>query len=65
MSRVFLGVERFLARGTDALVAVSPEVRDDLVELGVAPASKFVVVRLGLDLDREDRRSGTCARAGA
>ncbi len=52
MSRVFLGVERFLARGTDALVAVSPEVRDDLVELGVAPASKFVIVRLGLDLDQ-------------
>ncbi len=52
MSRVFLGVERFLARGTDALVAVSPEVRDDLVELGVAPASKFVVVRLGLDLEQ-------------
>jgi glycosyltransferase involved in cell wall biosynthesis len=52
MSRVFLGVERFLARSTDALVAVSPEVRDDLVELGVAPASKFVIVRLGLDLDQ-------------
>jgi glycosyltransferase involved in cell wall biosynthesis len=52
LSRVFLGVERFLARGTDALVAVSPEVRDDLVELGVAPASRFVIVRLGLDLEQ-------------
>jgi glycosyltransferase involved in cell wall biosynthesis len=52
MSRIFLGVERFLARSTDALIAVSPEVRDDLVDLGVAPASKFVVVRLGLDLEQ-------------
>ena len=52
MSRLFLGVERFLAHGTDVLVAVSPEVRDDLVELGVAPDSKFVIVRLGLDLDQ-------------
>jgi glycosyltransferase involved in cell wall biosynthesis len=51
-SRVFLRVERFLARSTSALVAVSPEVRDDLVRLGVAPISKFVVVRLGLDLER-------------
>ena len=41
-----------LARSSDALIAVSPEVRDDLVELGVAPAEKIVVVRLGLDLDR-------------
>ncbi len=52
LSRVFLGVERFLARFTSALIAVSPEVRDDLVRLGVAPASKFAVVRLGLDLER-------------
>jgi glycosyltransferase involved in cell wall biosynthesis len=51
-SRLFLRVERFLARGSDALVAVSPEVRDDLVRLHVAARSKFVVVRLGLDLER-------------
>jgi len=47
---VFRHVERMLAHASDALVAVSPEVRDDLVELGVAPAEKFVVVRLGIPL---------------
>jgi glycosyltransferase involved in cell wall biosynthesis len=46
----FRTLERLLARTTTALVAVSPEVRDDLVELHVAPASKFTVVRLGIDL---------------
>jgi glycosyltransferase involved in cell wall biosynthesis len=44
-------VERSLARTTTRLVAVSPEVRDELVELGVAPADKFEVIRLGIDLD--------------
>lgn len=48
---VFRQVERSLARVTTRLVAVSPEVRDDLVELGVAPAEKFSVIRLGIDLD--------------
>jgi glycosyltransferase involved in cell wall biosynthesis len=47
----FRTLERWLARVTTALVAVSPEVRDDLVKLGVAPASKFTVVRLGIELD--------------
>ena len=46
----FRRLERWLARTSTSLVAVSPEVRDDLVALGVAPASKFTVVRLGIDL---------------
>jgi glycosyltransferase involved in cell wall biosynthesis len=48
----FRVLERTLARRTTRLVAVSPEVRDDLVALGVAPAEKFSVIRLGIDLDR-------------
>lgn len=50
-STAYRVIERRLARTTDRLVAVSPEVRDDLVELGVAPSSKFEVIRLGIDLD--------------
>jgi len=45
-------LERWLATLSDALVAVSPEVRDDLVGLGVAPRRKFAVVRLGIELER-------------
>ncbi len=48
-------IEHALARGSDALIAVSPEVRDDLVALGVAPVSKISVIRLGLDLERRTR----------
>jgi glycosyltransferase involved in cell wall biosynthesis len=44
-------LERWLARMTTALVAVSPEVRDDLVKLGVAPRDRFSVVRLGIQLE--------------
>jgi glycosyltransferase involved in cell wall biosynthesis len=50
-TRYFLGIERALARVSDALIAVSPQVRDDLVALRVAEAGKFVVIRLGLELD--------------
>jgi len=51
-TRGFRVLETLLARTTTTLVAVSPEVRDDLVRLRVAPASKFAVVRLGIELDR-------------
>jgi glycosyltransferase involved in cell wall biosynthesis len=47
----FRETERFLAKHSTRLIAVGPEVRDDLVELGVAPAEKFSVIRLGIDLE--------------
>lgn len=43
-------MERGLARLSDQLIAVSDRVRDDLVQFGVAPAERFCVVPLGLDL---------------
>jgi glycosyltransferase involved in cell wall biosynthesis len=49
-ARFYRAVERWLAWRTDALVAVSAEVRDDLVRLNVAPPEKFVVLPLGFDL---------------
>jgi glycosyltransferase involved in cell wall biosynthesis len=47
----FRQVERNLARTSDVLVAVSPEVRDELVAHGIAPHDKFTVIRLGIPLD--------------
>jgi glycosyltransferase involved in cell wall biosynthesis len=55
----FRGLERLLARTSTALLTVSPEVRDDLVELRIAPRKRFAVVRLGIEL--ADR---VCADAG-
>jgi glycosyltransferase involved in cell wall biosynthesis len=69
---VYLQVERFLARFTPVLIAVSEEVRDELVGLGVAPPEKFIVVRLGFDLsgftvageERERQRRALRAELG-
>jgi glycosyltransferase involved in cell wall biosynthesis len=70
-ARLYTRIERFLARRTDVLIAVSEEVRDDLVGLGVAPPEQFEVVRLGLDLsafadngDRDARRRAVRAAWG-
>ena len=46
----FVRLERFLAHHCDALVAVSPEVRDELVDLGIGTSRQFRVIPLGLDL---------------
>lgn len=60
-TQFFRETERALARHTNRLIAVGPQVRDDLVELGVAPAEKFSVIRLGIDLESRvltaDRRA--------
>jgi glycosyltransferase involved in cell wall biosynthesis len=48
---IFTTLERLLARIADTLIAVSAEVRDDLVALEVAPPEKFTVIRLGIELD--------------
>jgi glycosyltransferase involved in cell wall biosynthesis len=61
----FRQVERNLARTSDVLVAVSPEVRDELVAQGVAPLEKFTVIRLGIPLDQRlgDETAGLDYRA--
>jgi glycosyltransferase involved in cell wall biosynthesis len=50
-SLFFRLLEWWLATRTTALVAVSPQVRDDLVALRVAPRERFVVIRLGIELE--------------
>lgn len=50
-SRVFGWIERGLARGSTAVVAVSETVKRELVELHVAPAARIHVIPLGLELE--------------
>jgi glycosyltransferase involved in cell wall biosynthesis len=52
-------LERALAYASDRLITVSVEIRDELVALGVAPPSKFVVIPYGFDLSA--RTDGTGA----
>ncbi|MBI4342348.1 MAG: glycosyltransferase family 4 protein [Candidatus Omnitrophica bacterium] len=50
-SRIFITIERFLARGTDRLIAVSPAIRDELLRLGIGRPEQWRVIPLGLDLE--------------
>ena len=54
VSIAFTAIERFLARHTTRLIAVSDEIRADLVRLGVAPPEQILVVPLGFDFSRFD-----------
>lgn len=52
VERAFLETEKRLARGTDVLVAISPEIRDELLDLGVGRPGQYEVIPLGFDLSR-------------
>lgn len=50
-TRIFLAIERFLAKHTDRIIAVSESQRHELVNVyKIAPADKVVTIPLGLDL---------------
>ena len=51
VARAFTETERSLARRTDVLVAVSNEIRDQLLDLRIGRPSQYRVIPLGLDLD--------------
>jgi glycosyltransferase involved in cell wall biosynthesis len=51
-ARSFLAVERRLARRTDRLVAVSPQVRMTLLAMGIGRPEQVEAIPLGLDLAR-------------
>jgi glycosyltransferase involved in cell wall biosynthesis len=48
---LYRGLERWLAKRSDALIGVSSATVDDLVRLGVGERSRFRVIPIGLDLD--------------
>lgn len=51
VTRLFLAVERALARRTDRLITVSPGLRAALLDMGIGRPERTEVVPLGLDLD--------------
>lgn len=66
-TRLFLALERFAARLSDTIIALTPGQRDELANTyRIAPTSKFTVMDLGLDLGTfaaAQRRPGTFRRA--
>ncbi len=52
-TRVFLAVERWLARRTDVLIAISPQIRHDLLDTyRIARPDQVQIIPLGFNLDR-------------
>lgn len=52
-TRFFINTERFLARKSDAIIAISEQQKKELAkDFKIAPEEKFRVVPLGFDLDR-------------
>jgi glycosyltransferase involved in cell wall biosynthesis len=74
-TRLFVALERLLARATDHLIAVSARVREDLLHrYRIGAPSMFTVIPLGLDLDafaaiddlaRSEARQALAIPAGA
>ena len=48
--RAFLEIERRLARATDVLIAISDEIREELLALGIGRPEQYRVIPLGFDL---------------
>lgn len=60
-TRLFINVERALARITDRIITVSPAQRRDIVQLyGIAPSERVLTIPLGLDLGPLQAAKQTC-----
>lgn len=51
-SQLFIRIERFLARFTDRIIAVSASVKQELIDLKIAPEKKIKIIPLGLELEK-------------
>lgn len=63
-TRAVMAVERSLARVTDRLVAVGPQVRDDLLAAGIGKPEKFTVIPPGLVLPEGPSKANACQSLG-
>ncbi|MFT4969833.1 MAG: glycosyltransferase involved in cell wall biosynthesis [Chitinophagales bacterium] len=59
-TRVFIEIERFLARRSTKIIAISNIQKQELCEqFKIAPCDKFEVVQLGFDLERFQKENST------
>ena len=59
-SRFFIWIERRMAKLSDKIIAVSEQVKEDLLQYKIAPAEKIEVVPLGLELDKFAQKGRNC-----
>jgi glycosyltransferase involved in cell wall biosynthesis len=52
VTRLFLRIERVLARHTDRIIALSPRLRQAILAMGIGRPEQVVVIPLGLELER-------------
>ena len=63
-TRAIVALEAALARGTDRLVAVGTQVRDDLLEAGIGKPDQFAIIPPGLELPPSMSRASARASFG-
>jgi glycosyltransferase involved in cell wall biosynthesis len=69
-ARAFLAAERILARATDALIAPTQRLRDELVDRGIGKAERWHVIPYGVDpaafapMPRDEARRNLALPAG-
>ncbi|GBR75425.1 glycosyl transferase group 1 [Candidatus Termititenax persephonae] len=51
-TRIFILLEKILARLTTKIIAISERQRAELLSFGIAPAEKITVIRLGFELNK-------------
>ena len=56
-TRIVATIEKMLAAKTDALVAVGPQVRDDLLEAGIGKPDQYEIIPPGLELGSVPERA--------
>ena len=64
-NNAFAAAERALASTTDALLAVAPQVRDELLARGIGHEDQWHVVPVGVDVETCSARGWTRVRRGA
>ena len=49
-TQLFIGVEKMLARGTDRIIVLGEQQKNEILQLGIGVEKQFRIVPLGLDL---------------
>lgn len=50
-TRLFIAIERFLAKRTDRIIVLSEQQKQEILSLGIGKESQYEIVPLGLDLE--------------